>query len=345
MKTHPTIAETIALMFLLTLFISACNPSTTILNVSYDPTREFFTEYNLIFARQWKQEHQEAILVSQSHGGSGKQARSVIDGIPADIVTLALAHDIDAIAQSGLTDKAWQSRLPFNSAPYTSTIVFVVRKGNPKKIYSWDDLIRDDIRVVMPNPITSGGARLAYLAAWGHAKLTRQGDQKAIRDYMRALYANVPILDTSARASAMSFVERGQGDVLLAWENEALLLMRYHSQEVDIITPPYSILAEPVVAVIDRVVNRRGTRAIAEAYLQGLYTEEAQEAAARHYYRPRSQAVLERYRHQFAELRLFTLEEMFGTWESVHRTHFAPNGEFEKILKTNSLADSRDLRR
>jgi sulfate/thiosulfate-binding protein len=259
--------------------------------------------------------------------------------IPADVVTLALAHDINAIAQAGLTDKAWQSRLPYNSAPYTSTIVFVVRKGNPKKIYSWDDLIRDDIRVVMPNPITSGGARWAYLAAWGQAEITRQGNIEAIRDYMKALYANVPILDTSARASAMSFIERGQGDVLVAWENEALLLMRHHREEVDIITPPYSIHAEPVVAVIDRVVNRRGTRAIAEAYLKGLYTEEAQEAAARHYYRPRSQAVLERYRHQFAEIRLFTLEEMFGTWESVHHTHFAPNGEFEKILKSISSAD------
>ncbi|MCS7063410.1 MAG: sulfate ABC transporter substrate-binding protein [Methylacidiphilales bacterium] len=323
------------------LALSACQDSAALLNVSYDPTREFFTEYNLYFSDLWEKQHGKRILISQSHGGSGKQARAVIDGIPADVVTLALGYDIDAIAAKGLIRKNWQQQLPYNSAPYTSTIIFVVRKGNPKKIRGWDDLIRKDVEVVIANPLTSGGARWAYLAAWGHAQITRQGDIDAIRQYMKALYANAPILDTSARGAAMSFAERYIGDVLVSWENEALLLLRYHSDELEIVTPPYSILAEPAVAVVDRNVDERGTRSLAEAYLKTLYTEEAQDIAARHYYRPRSQSILKRYAHHFPSLRLFTLDEMFGSWADVHKKHFASDGEFDRIIRELGMQQAK----
>lgn len=303
-----------------------------ILNVSYDPTREFYEEYNQAFSKYWKEEHGTDVMFKQSHGGSGKQARSVIDGLEADVVTLALAYDIDAISESGLIDPKWQTRLPENSSPYTSTIVFLVRNGNPKQIKDWDDLIKPGVSVITPNPKTSGGARWNYLAAWGYALKSYNQDESKVREFVTALYKNVPVLDSGARGSTTTFVERKIGDVLIAWENEALLaLQEFGHDQFEIVVPSISILAEPPVTVVDKVVDKRGTRQVAEAYLQYLYSEEGQELAAKHFYRPRMESVLSKYKSQFPEIQLFTVDDLFGGWQNAQLTHFADGGIFDQI--------------
>jgi len=306
---------------------------TTLLNVSYDPTRELYQEFNEKFAEHWKAETGEDVTVQMSHGGSGKQARSVIDGLEADVVTLALAYDIDEIAaRTGKINADWQTELPDNSAPYTSTIVFLVRKDNPKGIEDWDDLVRPDVQVVTPNPKTSGGARWNYLAAWGYALEHNGNDEQAAQEFVTALFRNVPVLDTGARGSTLTFVQRGIGDVLLAWENEAFLAINeLGPDQFEIVVPSLSILAEPPVTVVDAVVDARGTREVAEAYLDFLYSEEGQDIAARNYYRPRMPAVAERYADQFPDLELFTIDERFGGWESAQQKHFANGGVFDQI--------------
>jgi sulfate/thiosulfate transport system substrate-binding protein len=306
----------------------------TLLNVSYDPTRELYQDINAAFAAYWKTKTGQEVTVNQSHGGSGKQARAVIDGLEADVVTLALAYDIDAIAQSGLLPRNWQTRLPDNSTPYTSTIVFLVRKGNPKGIKDWDDLVRPGVAVVSPNPKTSGGARWNYLAAWGYALRKNGGDQAKAREFVTRLYKNVPILDTGARGATVTFVERGIGDVLIAWENEAILAVRELGKgRFEIVPPTMSILAEPPVALVDRVAAKHHTREVAQAYLDYLYTPEGQEIAARHYYRPRLQATATKYAGQFPKLTLFTVDEVFGGWARAHKTHFADGGVFDTIYQ------------
>ncbi|HEX5717665.1 MAG TPA: sulfate ABC transporter substrate-binding protein [Thermoanaerobaculia bacterium] len=304
-----------------------------LLNVSYDPTRELYTDFNAAFAKHWKAKTKQDVTVQQSHGGSGKQARSVIDGLSADVVTLALAYDVDAIANAGLIPKNWQTRLPNNSSPYTSTIVFLVRKGNPKKIKDWDDLIKPGVAVITPNPKTSGGARWNYLAAWGFALRENGGDPAKAQDFVKRLFKNVPILDTGARGSTVTFVERGIGDVLLAWENEALLAVRELGKgQFQIVAPSVSILAEPPVTVVDKVANKRKTAAVAKAYLEFLYTPEGQEIAAKHYYRPRLPAVAQKYAQQFPALKMFTIQD-FGGWTKAQQTHFADGGLFDKIYE------------
>ncbi|MBN1559024.1 sulfate ABC transporter substrate-binding protein [candidate division KSB1 bacterium] len=303
-----------------------------ILNVSYDPTRELYQEFNAAFARYWRGKSGQIVVVKQSHGGSSKQARAVIDGLRADVVTLALAYDIDAIAeQAGLLPADWQKRLPHNSAPYTSTLAFLVRKGNPQKIADWDDLIRPGLSVITPNPKTSGVARWNYLAAWGYALKTRSNDANVAREFITALFKNVPVLDSGARGATTTFVERGIGDVLINWENELLLIAKLHPGDYEIIAPSLSILAEPTVAVIDRVVDRRKTRAVAQAYLEYLYSEEGQEIVARHFYRPHSAAVMAKYAAQFPQITLFTIDEVFGGWQRAQKEHFADGGIFDKI--------------
>ncbi|MSO69029.1 MAG: sulfate ABC transporter substrate-binding protein [Alphaproteobacteria bacterium] len=305
---------------------------TNLLNVSYDPTRELYQDFNEAFTKHWQAKTGQEFSIRQSHGGSGKQARSVIDGIEADVVTLALAYDIDAISQRGLIAKDWQTRLPDNSAPYTSTIVFLVRKGNPKGIKDWDDLIKPDIKVETPNPKTSGGARWNYLAAWGYALRQPGGNETSARDFVAALYRNVPVLDSGARGSTITFVQRGIGDVLVSWENEAFLaLNELGPDKLDIVAPSVSIVAEPSVAVVDSVVDRRGTRAVAEAYLQYLYSPEGQEIAAKHYYRPRLPEVKANYADRFPAIALFTVDEVFGGWAKAQITHFAEGGVFDSI--------------
>ncbi len=308
---------------------------TTLLNVSYDPTRELYADFNAVFAEHWKAQTGETVIINQSHGGSGKQARSVIDGLEADVVTLALAYDIDAIAEhSDLLAKDWQSRLPDNSSPYTSTIVFIVRKGNPKGIHDWPDLVKPDVAVITPNPKTSGGARWNYLAAWGYALKQSNNDEAHARDFVTQLYQHVPVLDSGARGSTITFLERKQGDVLLAWENEAFLAVKeLGPDEVEIVVPSVSILAEPPVAVIDKVVDRRGTRKLAEAYVQFLYTPEGHEIAAKHFYRPRLAEVASRYAGQFTDVPLFTIDEVFGGWQEAQKTHFADGGIFDQIYQ------------
>jgi sulfate/thiosulfate-binding protein len=305
-----------------------------ILNASYEPTRRFYSAVNLDFARQWLAQTESKISIYQSHAGSGAQARAVIFGLEADVVTLALAYDIDAIAERAkLLRKDWQAQLPNNSSPYTSTIVFLVRKGNPKGINDWPDLIRDEISVVTPNPKTSGGARWNYLAAYGYALRANNNDEGKAREFMARLYRNAPVLDTGARAATITFTRRGIGDVLIAWENEALLAANeIFSGEFDVVTPSLSILAEPPVAVVDRVVDRRGTRAVAEAYLRFLYTPEAQALAARFYYRPRNEEVLAKYKDRFAHLDLLNIEQ-FGGWAKAQKTHFADGGLFDQIYR------------
>ncbi|PYT36515.1 MAG: hypothetical protein DMF52_06955 [Acidobacteria bacterium] len=306
----------------------------TLLNVSYDPTRELYQDFNAAFAKYWKGKSGENIAINQSHGGSGKQARAVIDGLEADVVTLALAYDIDAIAQSGLMPRNWQTRLPNNSAPYTSTIVLLVRKGNPKGIKDWDDLVKPGISVVSPNPKTSGGARWNYLAAWGYARKRYGGDEAKAKDFVTRLYRNVPVLDTGARGATVTFVERGIGDVLIAWENEAILASRELGKgRFEIVAPSVSILAEPPVAVVDRVAAKHKTRAVAQAYLEYLYTTEGQEIAARHYYRPRLEAMAAKYADQFPKLTLFTIDEAAGGWSQAQKTHFADGGVFDQIYQ------------
>ena len=305
-----------------------------LLNVSYDPTREFYQDYNAVFAKHWKDTTGETVTFRMSHGGSGKQARSVIDGLPADVVTLALAGDVEALAKRGLIKSGWQARLPDNSAPYASTIVFLVRKGNPKNIKDWPDLVRDGIQVITPNPKTSGGARWNYLAAWGYALRQPGGTPATAKDFVGQMYRNVPVLDAGARAATTTFVRRRIGDVLLSWENEALLAIKELGPgEVDIVVPSISILAEPSVAVVDANVERNKTRDLAQAYLQYLYTPESQEVVAKHFFRPRNADVLARHRAQFPAVALFTIDAVFGGWEKAQVEHFADGGIFDQIYQ------------
>jgi sulfate/thiosulfate transport system substrate-binding protein len=310
----------------------------TLLNVSYDPTRELYQDVNAAFARTWKDKTGQAVTIKQSHGGSGKQARSVIDGLDADVVTLALAYDLGALHDVGkLIPATWQSRLPHNSSPYTSTIVFLVRKGNPKKIRNWDDLVRPGVSVITPNPKTSGGARWNYLAAWGYALKKPGGNDASAKDFVAKLFRNVPVLDSGARGSTTTFVQRGIGDVLIAWENEALLAIKQlGADKLELVTPSLSILAEPPVTVVDKVVDRKGTRKVAQAYLEFLYSSEGQEIAARHFYRPRSEAVLAKYAKQFPAVQLFRIDTVFGGWKNAQKTHFDDGGVFDQIYQAGS---------
>jgi sulfate transport system substrate-binding protein len=304
----------------------------TLLNVSYDPTRELYQEYNAAFAKYWKEKTGETVTIRQSHGGSSKQARAVIDGLQADVVTLALAYDIDAIhEQSKLLPKDWQQRLPHNSAPYTSTLALLVRKGNPKRIKDWDDLIKPGISVITPNPKTSGVARWNYLAAWGYALKKNNSDETTTKEFITKLYKNVPVLDSGARGATTTFVERGIGDVLINWENELLLIKKLSPDKYEIVVPSLSILAEPTVSVVDKVVDKRGTRTIAQAYLEYLYSETGQEIAARHFYRAHSPTVMAKYAAQFPQINLFTIDEVFGGWQKAQKTHFADGGVFDQI--------------
>ena len=305
----------------------------TLLNVSYDPTRELYQDFNAAFIKYWKAKTGQTVSIKQSHGGSGGQARAVIDGLEADVVTLALAYDIDAVAQSGLTDAGWQKRLPQNSSPYTSTVVFLVRKGNPKAVKDWGDLLKPDIQIITANPKTSGGARWNYLAAWGYALRQPGGTDEKARQFVSGLYKKVPVLDSGARGSTITFVQRQIGDVLLAWENEAYLALEESPGQLEIVVPSVSILAEPPVAVVDKVVDRRGTRALAEAYLQYLYSPEGQEIAAKRHYRPRDPNVAARFAGNFAKVKLFSIDEVFGGWQKAQKTHFADGGVFDQIYK------------
>jgi sulfate/thiosulfate-binding protein len=306
-----------------------------ILNVSYDPTREFYRDYNQAFARYWNQKTGAALTVQQSHGGSSKQARSVIDGLKADVLTLALAGDIDAVAEkSGLLAPDWQSRLPHNNSPYTSTIVFLVRKGNPKHVRDWDDLVRPGVSVITPNPKTSGGARWNYLAAWGYARRKPDGTDLKAREFVAALYRNVPVLDSGARGSTMTFVQRGLGDVLISWENEAFLALKeFGADKLEIVVPSVSILAEPPVAVVDKVVDKRGTRKIAEAYLEYLYSPEGQDLSGKHFYRPRLADAARKYAGQFPKIPLFTIDEVAGGWHQAQKAHFNDGTLFDQIFR------------
>jgi sulfate/thiosulfate transport system substrate-binding protein len=304
-----------------------------LLNVSYDPTRELYQEIDAAFVNAWRGKTGQTVLIRQSHGGSGSQARSVIDGLAADVVTLALAYDIDALAKAGLIDANWQRRLPDNSAPYTSTIVFLVRKGNPKAIKDWADLVKPGVSVITPNPKTSGGARWNYLAAWGYALQQPGGSEPSARRFLTELFANVPVLDSGARGATNTFVQRGIGDVLLAWENEAYLAVEEAKDQIEIVVPSVSILAEPPVTIVDTVVDKKGTRAVAEAYLQFLYTPEGQELVAKHHYRPRNAQVAAKYAGRFADVTLFTIDEAFGGWQNAQATHFADGGTFDQIYR------------
>lgn len=305
-----------------------------LLNVSYDPTRELYRELDESFIKAYKEKSGVDLTIRQSHGGSGKQARSVIDGLEADVVTLALAYDIDAIADRGMLAKDWQKKLERNSSPYTSTIVFLVRKGNPKNIRDWDDLVKPGVQVITPNPKTSGGARWNYLAAWAYAKKQPGGDDAKAQDFVAALFKNVPVLDTGARGSTTTFVERGVGDVLLAWENEAFLAIReLGPDKFDIIVPSISILAEPPVAVVDKVVDRKGTRAAAQAYLEYLYAPEAQDIIARNYYRPTDEAVAKKYADAFPPVELVTIDSDFDGWRAAQEKHFSDGGTFDQIYR------------
>jgi sulfate transport system substrate-binding protein len=305
----------------------------TLLNVSYDPTRELYQDFNAAFARYWKTKTGQTVTIKQSHAGSGGQARAVIDGLEADVVTLALAYDIDAIAQAGLTAADWQKRLSQNSAPYTSTIVFLVRKGNPKGIKDWGDLVRPGVQVITPNPKTSGGARWNYLAAWGYALRQPGGTEAKARQFVSDLFKKVPVLDSGARGATITFVRRQIGDVLLAWENEAYLALEESPGQLEIVSPSVSILAEPPVAVVDKTVARRGTRPLAEAYLQYLYSPEGQEIAAKRHYRPRDARVAARYAANFATVKLFTIDEVFGGWQKAQKAHFADGAIFDQIYR------------
>ncbi|MEK3917033.1 sulfate ABC transporter substrate-binding protein [Paenibacillus sp. FSL H7-0331] len=310
-------------------------PPVEILNVSYDPTRELYAEYNKAFSAYWEKKTGQKVTVKASHGGSGKQGRSVIDGLAADVVTLALAYDIDEIQGAGLIQKDWQKKLQQNSTPYTSTIVFLVKKGNPKGIKDWDDLIKPGVEVITPNPKTSGGARWNYIAAWGYAYQKFNKDEAKTKDFVQALFKNVPVLDSGARDATNTFVQRGIGDVLLAWENEAYLsINEFGKDKYEIITPSLSVLAEPPVAVVDKVVDKRGTREVSQAYLEYLYTEEGQNIAAKNYYRPRLESVAKKYENQFTKVKLFTIDdEPFGGWTKTQATHFADKGTFDQIYK------------
>ncbi|MCC7253046.1 sulfate ABC transporter substrate-binding protein [Hyphomicrobium sp.] len=315
------------------LFAVPAAAQTEILNVSYDPTRELYQEFNAAFAKHWKEKTGKDISIKQSHGGSGKQGRAVIDGLAADVVTLALAYDIDAIHEKGgLIPKDWQTRLPNNSSPYTSTIVFLVRKGNPKGIKDWGDLVKDGVQVITPNPKTSGGARWNYLAAWGYALRLPGGTPESAKEFVTKLYKNVPILDPAARGALTTFTERGIGDVFLSWENEAHLATKeLGPDKYDIVVPDSSILAEPPVTIVDANVDKRGTREVAQAYLEYLYTPEGQDIAGKHYYRPTDPAAAEKYKDQLSPVKLFTIDEVFGGWQKAQKEHFSDGGIFDDI--------------
>lgn len=303
-----------------------------LLNVSYDPTRELYQDINKAFSEEWKKKTGENVTVKQSHGGSGKQARSVIDGLEADVVTLALGYDILAIQQKGLIQEGWEKEFKYNSSPFSSTIVFLVRKGNPKNIKDWNDLIKPGINVITPNPKTSGGARLNYLAAWGYALKNNNNDEKKAYDFVKALYKNVSVLDSGARGSTTTFTERGIGDVLLSWENDALLAVNELGKDkYEIVYPSYSILAEPPVALVDKNADKHGTREVATAYLEFLYSPAGQEIAAKNYYRPQVQEVAEKYSTQFPKLNLFTVQELFKSWENAQKIHFSDGGNFDRM--------------
>jgi sulfate/thiosulfate transport system substrate-binding protein len=311
----------------------------SLLNVSYDPTRELYQDFNTAFAKHWKATTGEELSVKQSHGGSGKQARGVIDGLEADVVTLALAYDIDAIAGKGVVAQGWQKRLAHNSAPYTSTIVFLVRKGNPKGIKDWHDLAKPGVSVITPNPKTSGGARWNYLAAWAYALKQPGGNDAKAKELVGSIYKNVLVLDSGARGSTTTFVERGIGDVLIAWENEAYLAIKeLGPDKFEIVTPSLSILAEPSVTVVDKVVDKRGTRKVAQAYLEYLYSPEGQEIAAKHYYRPRNSNIAAKFAKQFAPVKLVTIDDVFGGWQKAQKTHFADNGVFDQLYQPTAKA-------
>jgi len=315
------------------LLAGPAHAEVTLLNVSYDPTRELYQDFNVAFAKHWQEKTGVKVVVKQSHGGSGKQARAVIDGLAADVVTLALAYDIDEISgKARLIPKNWQSRFPHNSAPYTSTIVFLVRKGNPKGIKDWNDLVRPGVSVITPNPKTSGGARWNYLAAWGYALKKNGNDEGKAKEFVARLFRNVPVLDSGARGSTTTFVQRGIGDVFISWENEAFLAVNELGKDrFEIVVPSVSILAEPPVTVVDKVAKKRGTEAVSKAYLEYLYTPEGQEIAARHYYRPRLASVAARYEKQFPKVNLFTIDDVFGGWQKAQKKHFADGGVYDQI--------------
>ena len=333
MTSPRSLRATLATLLLAGLAGLAAAKDVTLLNVSYDPTRELYVDYNKAFGAFWKAKTGDTVTVKQSHGGSGKQARSVIDGLDADVVTLALAYDIDEIAERAkLLSPDWQKRLKHNSTPYASTYIFLVRKGNPKGIKNWDDLIKPGVSVITANPKTSGGARWGYLAAYGFALKQPGGTDAKAREFIGKLFANVPVLDSGARGSTVTFAERGIGDVLLAWENEAWLsLKEFGADKFDIVYPPISILAEPPVAVVDKVVDKKGTREVAQAYLEYLYSPEGQDIAARNYYRPIDPAVAAKYAKNFPKLNLFTIDDTFGGWAKAQKTHFADGGVFDQI--------------
>lgn len=322
----------LTLMLILALALNAAGP-VKLLNVSYDPTRELYQAFDAAFAKYWKAKTGVEVQIAQSHGGSGAQARSVIDGLQADVVTLALAYDIDVIAErGGSIDKNWQKRLPNNSTPYTSTIVFLVRKGNPKQVKEWEDLVKPGVGIIVPNPKTSGGARWAYLAAWGAALKRNHNDENKAREFVRKLYKNVPVLDTGARGSTTTFVQRGIGDVLLSWENEAYLAVNELGKDkFEVVVPSVSILAEPPVSVVDKVAAKHGTSEIAKAYLEYLYSEEGQEIAARNFYRPRNEKIAAKYARQFPKITFFTIDDTFGGWTKAQKVHFADGGVFDNI--------------
>ena len=344
LSTHKPGAVLLALLLSTVPTLGGCSKpgaakaeTLTLLNVSYDPTRELYTDLNAAFAKQWEAKHGTKLIIKQSHGGSGKQARAVIDGLDADVVTLALAYDIDMLHDKGnLIPADWQSRLPNNSSPYTSTIVFVVRKDNPKAIRDWEDLLKPGVSIITPNPKTSGGARWNYLAAWGHALRKSGGDEAKAREFVTELFKRVPVLDSGARGATTTFAERGIGDVLIAWENEAFLLTNEVGKDkFEIVVPSVSILAEPPVAIVDRNVDRKGTRAATEAYLQYLYSEEGQEIAAKHHFRPRSPTVAAKHSSHFPPVSLFTINEVFGSWKQAQKKHFDDSGAFDQVYVLN----------
>ena len=325
---------TLILALLSLLRVSEAHAQRTLLNVSYDPTRELYQNFNAALAKYWKTKSGESVSIKQSHGGSGAQARAVIDGLEADVVTLALAPDTDAIAAKGLVHADWQKRLPQNSSPYTSTIVFLVRKGNPKRIRNWDDLVKPGVSVITPNPKTSGGARWNYLGAWGYVLGNTGKSEAKAKEFVAALYKNVPVLDSGARGSTTTFVERNIGDVLIAWENEAFLALKeFGADKFEIAVPSVSILAEPPVTVVDKVVDKRGTRVLAQAYLEYLYTPEGQEIAAKNFYRPRLSEIAKKYGKNFAQVKLFTVDEVFGGWGKIQKAHFDDGGVFDQIYQ------------
>ena len=333
----PRFLTTFAVGALLSAVLPAAHADVSLLNVSYDPTRELYQDYNVAFAKHWKATNKEVVTINQSHGGSGKQARAVIDGLDADVVTLALGYDVDALAQKKLIPADWQKRLPHNASPYTSTIVFLVRKGNPKQIKDWGDLIKPGLGIITPNPKTSGGARWNYLAAWAYALKQPGGNDEKAKEFVGKLFKNVKVLDSGARGATTTFTERGIGDVLLAWENEAYLAVKeLGPDKFEIVTPSLSILAEPPVSVVDKVVDKKGTRKVAQAYLEYLYSPEGQEIAAKHYYRPRDTKVAAKYAKQFAKVKLITIDDVFGGWDKAQKTHFADGGVFDQLYEAGS---------